>query len=84
MQKLAPPLYLVFCMFTTLLAQNPSGDMDVLTKNDTIFCNAQKINVLLMLDLTIMHGVPIKSAKELVILFLVYAQHQLLLTGIIR
>ena len=45
MQKLAPPLYLVFCMFGKLLAQNPCGEIDLLPINDTIICNDQEIYI---------------------------------------
>lgn len=45
MQKLAPPLYLVFCMFGKLLAQNPCGEMDLLPINDTLICNDQEIYI---------------------------------------
>ncbi len=68
----------------SLLVQNQCGAMDSLPINDTFICNDQEIYILLMLDLTIMHGVPMKSRKELVFLFMVCTQYQLLLTGIIR
>ena len=66
------------------LVQNQYSAMDSLPINDTFICNDQEIYILLLLDLTIMQGVLMKSPKELVFLFMVYTQYQLLLTGIIR
>ena len=82
MQKLAPPLYLVFCMFGKLLAQNPCGEMDLLPINDTLICNDQEIYIFANAGFDNYAWNTDETLKELVFLFLVYTQYQLLLTRI--